>query len=78
MQAAGQLDGGSQVSPAPTRSSPHDDRQSSSVAAGQPAGQQPSPLTQPVMGWCTHVRVHPAADPEADQAKEPSLLGGFH
>jgi hypothetical protein len=45
-QLAGQLSGGSQVSPGSVTSLPHAAEQSSSVLVVQPAAQQPSPSTQ--------------------------------
>jgi len=61
----GQLLGGSHVSPAPTRLSPHFGAQSLSVSAEQAAGQHPSLGTQPVMRAWLHAREHPSTDPEA-------------
>ena len=63
-QMVGQLSAGSQVSPAPRRLSPQIGAQSASVAAEQPAGQQPSPVTQAVMSRWVQVRVQPSTDPE--------------
>jgi hypothetical protein len=47
-QVAGQLEGGSQVSPASVAPFPHLATQSLSLVALQPAGQQPSPFVQAV------------------------------
>jgi hypothetical protein len=49
-QAAGQEDGGSQVSPGSTTEFPQLAEQSVSFAASQPAGQQPSPPAHAEMG----------------------------
>jgi len=55
-QLAGQVEGGSQVSPACTTASPHCDAQSASVSGVQPAGQQRSPPPQVVIAACEHTR----------------------
>jgi len=60
----GQLDGGSQVSPAAMRPSPHITPQSRSTSAVQPAGQQPSPLVQAVTSTCVQTREQPASLPD--------------
>jgi hypothetical protein len=52
LQEVGQEAGGSQVSPGSRVPLPQWGEQSSSVALLQPAGQQPSPLAQAVMGSC--------------------------
>src|SRR6478752_2348706 len=59
-QLVGQLLGGSHVSPAPTRLSPHFGAQSLSVSAEQAAGQHPSFGMQPVMYAWVHEREHPS------------------
>jgi len=64
-QVAGQVVGGSQVSPAPIFRSPHVGAQSPSVAGEQPAGQQPSPEMQPVIGSWTQARVQASLVPDA-------------
>jgi hypothetical protein len=64
-QVVGQVLGGSQVSPAPARLSPHCGLQSLSVAAVQPSGQQPSSERQPAIGWWMQAREHPSGDPDA-------------
>ena len=71
-QVAGQLDGGSQVSPAPTRPSPQVVAQSASAAALQPGGQQPSPLTQAVIGSWAQAREQPSIVPDAKSAVQAS------
>jgi hypothetical protein len=53
----------SHCSPISTTPSPHTTGQSRSVAAVQPGGQQPSPLTQPVMVEATHLELHVIDDP---------------
>lgn len=58
---AGQLP--SQVSPASTARLPHDTEQSPSVVLVQPAGQQPSPETQPVRAACAHAALQEPAAP---------------
>src|SRR5215831_17703928 len=65
-QDVGQLAGGSQVSPAPTCPSPQRaGPQSLSVVAEQPAGQQPSPERQAVIGWWKQARVQVSSEPAA-------------
>ena len=71
-QVVGQVLGGSQVSPAPMRPSPQLGLQSSSVAALQPAGQQPSLFRQAVIGSCQQARVQPATDPAARSTVQAS------
>jgi hypothetical protein len=61
----GHVWGGSQVSPAPTLSSPQVGEQSSSLSLEQPAGQQPSFEMQAVMGAWLHVREQPSTEPAA-------------
>jgi hypothetical protein len=62
-QVVGQLEDGSQVSPASTLPLPQLAEQSPSVVLSQPAGQQPSPLLQAVMGLWLHVTLQVAALP---------------
>lgn len=64
-QVVGQLLGGSHVSPAPTRLSPHFGAQSLSFSAEQASGQQPSFGIQPVMRAWLHAREQPSTDPDA-------------
>ena len=71
-QVVGQLDGGSQVSPAPTRPSPQVAAQSLSAAALQPGGQQPSPLTQAAIGSCVQAREQASTVPDAKSAVQAS------
>ena len=71
-QAVGQVDGGSQVSPAWIRPSLQVAAQSASVAAVQPAGQQPSPLKQAVIAPWVQVRVHAATEPAATSTVQAS------
>ena len=61
----GQLLAGSQVSPAPTRLSPHFGAQSLSFSAEQAAGQQPSSGMQALMRPWLHAREQPSTDPDA-------------
>jgi len=71
-QEVGQLDGGSQVSKAPTCPSPQRGAQSLSVAAEHPAGQQPSPSMHAVIAWCEQRRVQASLEPEAKSAVQAS------
>jgi hypothetical protein len=64
-QTDGQVFRGSQSSPAPSFPSPHTGAQSLSLAAPQPAGQQPSLATQAVMGAWLHAREHDSIEPVA-------------
>jgi len=64
-QEVGQVLGGSQVSPAPTRPSLQRAAQSPSFVPEHPGGQQPSPAMQAVISWWTQARVQPWAEPEA-------------
>ncbi len=64
-QVVGQLDGGSQVSPASTFPSPQDGAQSVSFDAEQPAGQQPSLFRQVTIGMCVQLREQSLAEPLA-------------
>ena len=64
-QVVGQLLGGSQVSPAATRLSPHFGAQSLSLSAEQAAGQQPSSGMQALMRAWLHAREQPSTDPDA-------------
>src|SRR5579863_2418796 len=71
-QVVGQVVLGSQVSPAPTWLSPHVGAQSLSLAALQPAGQQPSSLRQAAMGAWVQCRVQLAIDPLATSVVQAS------
>jgi hypothetical protein len=62
-QLAGQLAGGSQVSPGSTTLLPHCERQSSSLLAVQPGAQQPSPLLQVTTGVWPQVALQFSALP---------------
>jgi len=64
-QVVGQVAGGSQVSPAPMWPSPQVGSQSLSVAAVQPAGQQPSLSRQATTAKCVHPRVQSWIEPLA-------------
>jgi hypothetical protein len=55
----------SHCSPVSTRPSPHTTGQSESLAAVQPAGQQPSPPRQPVMGVATQLALQEAGAPRS-------------
>ena len=62
-QVVGHDDFGSQVSPVSTTPFPHFGRQSVSLLALHPTGQQPSPATQVVMAVCVQATLHVALLP---------------
>jgi len=65
LHVAGQLDGGSQVSPGSMTPLPHVTEQSRSLLALQPAGQHASLLPQVTIAECAHARLQLAALPVA-------------
>lgn len=72
-QLVGQVDAGSQVSPAWTWRSPQTPPQSLSLAAVHPAGQHRSPPAQAVTGTCEQARVQPSVVPRAKSSVHGSL-----
>ena len=62
-QSVGQVDGGSQVSPASTTPLPHEAEQSISEAVSQPVGQHPSPSAQLTMATFEQATLQLAALP---------------